>query len=69
MNMYMYLLYIFETCPPFKCYSNFMTFHRSAKVIEMQLPMVYYMFIDKNSPVKLNPHPRTPEFINLQVCK
>lgn len=31
--------------------------------------MVYYMFIDRNSPIQLNPHPSTPEFINLQVCR
>lgn len=35
----------------------------------MQLPKVYHMFSDRNSPIQLNPHPSTPEFINLQVCR
>lgn len=71
--MYMYLLFLRHigmVCLPFKCYSNFMTTLKSQSNRDaFTNGRVYYIFSDKHSPVKLNNHPSTPEFINLQVCR
>lgn len=73
--MYMYLLFLRHigmVCLPFKCNSNFMTTLKSQSNRDaITNGRVYYtcIFSDKHSPVKLNNHPSTPEFINLQVCR